>query len=70
MQLMVEGDKWRIYCPYDLAYGEHGSPPKIPPFTPLIFELEIIEVKNGRGKSAAEARQKFEETRAMTKADL
>lgn len=40
MQLMGEGDKWRLYIPYDLAYGERGSPPKIPPFSPLVFEIE------------------------------
>ena len=30
MQLMVEGDKFEMYIPSDLAYGESGSPPKIP----------------------------------------
>jgi FKBP-type peptidyl-prolyl cis-trans isomerase FklB len=40
MQLMGEGDKWRLYIPYELAYGEKGSPPKIPPFSPLVFEIE------------------------------
>ena len=29
MQLMVEGDKWEMYIPSDLGYGEQGSPPKI-----------------------------------------
>ncbi len=31
LQLMCEGDKWELHIPYDMAYGEHGSPPKIPP---------------------------------------
>ena len=34
MQLMVEGDKWEMYIPYHLAYGEHGKPPKIPAKVP------------------------------------
>lgn len=54
LQLMREGDKWVVFIPYDLAYGERGSPPKIPGFSPLVFEMELIKVK-GAGKAAAEA---------------
>merc|ERR1711924_37379 len=45
MQLMVQGDKWEMYIPYDLAYGERGSPPKIPGYSCLIFVMEIIKIK-------------------------
>ena len=45
MQLMVVGDKWEMYIPYDLAYGERGSPPKIPGKACLIFIMEIIKIK-------------------------
>mmetsp|Transcript_13603 Transcript_13603/g.20400 ORF Transcript_13603/g.20400 Transcript_13603/m.20400 type:complete len:174 (+) Transcript_13603:86-607(+) len=58
MQLMGEGDKWKLYIPYDLAYGERGSPPRIPPYTPLVFEIEIHKVKQG-GKPVSEAREAF-----------
>ena len=54
LQLMREGDKWQVYIPYELAYGEHGSPPKIPGFSPLVFDMELIKVK-GAGKPAADA---------------
>jgi len=59
MQYMTEGDKWKLHIPYDLAYGERGSPPKIPPFSPLVFEIEIHKVKSG-GKPGSEARAMFE----------
>lgn len=44
MQLMVEGDKWELYIPSELAYGDRGSPPKIPGESMLIFQMEIVEV--------------------------
>ena len=45
MQLMVEGDKWEMYIPYHLAYGEHGKPPKIPAKATLIFIMELVKIK-------------------------
>ena len=44
LQLMHEGDKWMIYLPYDIAYGERGSGNDIPPYATLIFEVELIKV--------------------------
>ena len=69
MQYMVEGDQWKLYIPYDLAYGERGSPPKIPPYAPLVFEIEIHKVKKG-GKTAAEAREMFENGKKSSSGDL
>ena len=45
MQLMVEGDKWELYIPADLAYGDSGSPPLIKKGDALIFTMEMIEIK-------------------------
>ena len=44
LQLMQEGAKWRLYIPYDMAYGEHGAGEMIPPYSALIFDVELIKV--------------------------
>ena len=44
LQLMQEGAKWRLYIPYDMAYGEHGAGEMIPPFSALVFDVELIKV--------------------------
>ena len=44
LQLMTEGSKYRFFIPYSLGYGEHGAGTSIPPFSALIFDVELIEV--------------------------
>ena len=44
LQLMKEGAKWELYIPANLAYKERGSPPRIPPNSTLIFDIELFEI--------------------------
>lgn len=45
LQLMVEGEKVRLFIPYDIAYGKSGSGP-IPAGATLIFDVELIDILN------------------------
>ena len=44
LQLLSEGSAWELYIPYNLAYGEAGAPGAIPPYSTLVFKVELIEV--------------------------
>merc|ERR1712151_1466464 len=50
MQLMVEGDKWEMYIPSDLGYGDGGSGDKIKGGDVLIFRMEILKIKGAKVK--------------------
>ena len=40
--LMPVGSKYRFFIPYDLAYGERGAGQDIPPYSTLIFDVELL----------------------------
>jgi FKBP-type peptidyl-prolyl cis-trans isomerase FklB len=48
MQLMVEGDKWELVIPADLAYGASQRGQHITPNSVLVFTLELLKIKGGK----------------------
>ncbi|WP_185232674.1 FKBP-type peptidyl-prolyl cis-trans isomerase [Teredinibacter franksiae] len=44
LQLMPVGAKWKLYIPYDLAYGPRGAGGSIAPYAALVFEVELLEI--------------------------
>lgn len=44
LTLMPVGSRWEWYIPHKLAYGERGAGASIPPFSALIFEVELLEI--------------------------
>ena len=44
LQNMSVGDKWKLYVPQELAYGEQGAGAVIAPYSALVFEVELLGV--------------------------
>lgn len=44
LQLMEQGAKWKLFIPYNLAYGERGAGGEIGPYSALIFEVELLKI--------------------------
>ncbi|HCD12715.1 MULTISPECIES: FKBP-type peptidyl-prolyl cis-trans isomerase [Shewanella] len=44
LQLMPVGAKYKLYVPHHLAYGERGAGAAIPPYSTLVFEVELLDI--------------------------
>jgi len=45
VRTMNKGERATLYISADFAYGKDGRPPVIPPNSPLIFEVELLDFK-------------------------
>ncbi|MBE7373807.1 FKBP-type peptidyl-prolyl cis-trans isomerase [Pseudomonas lopnurensis] len=56
LQLMHVGEKFKLYIPSELAYGEQSPSPLIPANSVLVFDLELLDIKGDEAQQpAAEA---------------
>ena len=53
LQLMPVGSKFTFYVPYDLGYGPEGHGSSIPPFSTLIFDVELLAINPAPAAPAA-----------------
>ena len=55
LEKMPEGSKWKLFIPSELAYGERGSQPSIPPNSTLLFDVELLSIEAAPPAPAAPA---------------
>ena len=44
LQMMPVGSKWKLTIPHEFPYGGRGAGASIPPFSPLVFEVELLDI--------------------------
>jgi FKBP-type peptidyl-prolyl cis-trans isomerase len=48
IQIMPAGSLWRIYIPSALGYSETGVPGIIPPYSAIVFDIELLSIKDNK----------------------
>jgi FKBP-type peptidyl-prolyl cis-trans isomerase FklB len=53
LQLMHVGEKYKLYIPSELAYGEQSPSPLIPANSVLVFDLELLDIKGDEAEQSS-----------------
>lgn len=64
---MHVGEKYKLYIPSKLAYGEQSPSPVIPANSVLVFELELLSIKDLKAALATDAEAPTEEVESEAK---
>ena len=54
LQLMHVGDRWKLFVPSDLAYGERRRSAEIGPNSTLVFDIELLEIVKAKEEPASD----------------
>ena len=57
LQLMSVGSKWQLFVPPQLAYGENGAGQIVPPNSTLVFEVELLAIKENQAPEKERERE-------------
>jgi FKBP-type peptidyl-prolyl cis-trans isomerase FklB len=62
LQMMHIGDKWKVYIPSELGYGDRGMGADIPGGAALIFDMELLGVKKAGVQQPEQQKQSVDKT--------
>lgn len=66
LQLMHVGEKYELYIPSDLAYGAQSPSPAIPANSVLVFDLELLAIKDPAKKQPLPSNQRLNTQRPVS----
>ena len=58
LQLMPVGSKWQLFVPADLAYGDRGAGQDIGPNSTLIFDVDLVSIKDKQAPEVTQPQSK------------
>lgn len=69
LQIMKVGDKWKLFIPSELAYGQRGAGQRIGPNETLVFEIELLGIEEAEKAEKVEKAEKPKKAEKAEKAE-